>query len=417
MTIAEELNSRGLIHQCSNELVFRNLKSTVYCGFDPTSDSLTVGNLLALVTLKRFQKAGWRVIPLIGVATAMIGDPSGRNAERPHLDRGEIRRNAISIQRQIEKILGVKPEWNSHFFEGSVPVPEFFRSVCSCFSVNEMMRRDSVKNRIDSGGMTFAELGYMVFQAFDFLKLFETEGCQVQIGGSDQWGNICSGLDLIKSKHPDAEAIGVTFPLLLKSDGTKFGKSSDGAVWLSAEKTSPWEFFNFWINQSDEDIELLMFKFSNRGMGEIADLVTDHNQFRSARNAQRTLAEEMTEMVHGKKEAERCKRIASAMFDSEWDKLTTEDFEEVAKVVGGLTVPVDLVDVVDLLVRTGLAESKSEARRLISGGGVRMSGGVIKESPCLLPKRLYRNQFFVLQKGKKDFRIISVDLFSSQVVG
>lgn len=408
MNIAEELRSRGLVQQCSDEQAFASFKGAVYCGFDPTSDSLTVGNLLAMVTLRRFQKAGCTIIPLVGVATAMIGDPSGRNTERPQLDKAVLRQNALKIQAQIEKIVGVKPIWNSHFFEGGMNVPEFFRSVCPHFSVNEMLRRDSVKNRIENGGISFAELSYMVFQAYDFLRLFESKDCQAQIGGSDQWGNICSGLDLIKRKHPEANPLGITFPLLLKSDGTKFGKSSGGAVWLSAEKTSTWEFFNFWINQADADVERLLKFFSFKEIAEIESLVQSHKADPQKRLAQKALAEEITAIVHGKEAAARCQRIAAAMFENEWMALDEEDFEEVGRMVGSFEFLPGLIDVVKPLVDSGLVQSKSEARRLIEGGGIRLSGEVVGENPCLLPKYLFCNRFVVLQKGKKDFLIGSI---------
>jgi tyrosyl-tRNA synthetase len=408
MNIFEELNSRGLIAQCSKPDELSNLldgeKIRVYCGFDPTSDSLTVGNLLALVTLRRFSLLGHSPIILIGNFTGMIGDPTGRSTERPVLSARDVHINSQKIALQASKIVGnpFQIVFNGSFYEDQ-NVLTFMRDIGSLFTVNSMMTKDSIQNRLKNGGLTFSEMSYSLFQAADFDFLFNQFGCRLQIGGSDQWGNICAGIELCgKRGH---EVFGLTFPLVTKSDGTKFGKSSEGAIWLDSSKTSVWDFFQFWINLPDDNIISLFRMFSLKSEDRMRATIKANAANPSQRIIQRALAFEMTELVHGFTAAERCNNVARGLFSDEWDRLGDSDFELAASISGSIETEGNPINVVELLVNSGLAESKSDANRLIKSNGVTVNGNIVTK-PIVEDVFFFNGKFVILKKGKKSVRIV-----------
>jgi tyrosyl-tRNA synthetase len=379
----EDLTWRGLIHQVTDAEALPKLLDqdslVAYIGFDPTADSLHVGHLMQIFLLRRLQQAGHTPIALLGGGTGMIGDPGGKTDERVLLTPEELAANAAGVKAQLEKFLDFSPggaifEDNAAWL-GETRLLDFLRDVGKHFSVNEMVRKDSVRLRLEGReqGISYTEFSYMLLQAWDFLQLYDRYGCRLQLGGSDQWGNITEGVDLIRRRR-EVQAFGMTAPLITKADGTKFGKTEGGTIWLDPRRTSPYLFFQFWIRTPDSDVGryLRAFTFLDRPTLEALDEATVAAPER--RQAQRVLARELTAMVHGDADAQRAERaaevlfteevatlaeatLASALADAPTSPITAEDLD------GGLLLS-------DALVRTGLATSKSDARRQISGGGV-----------------------------------------------
>lgn len=408
----EELKQRGLVSQITDETKLEKLlndKKTVYCGFDPTADSLHVGSLLPLITLLRFKKAGIPVIPLIGGATGMIGDPSGKSSERTLNSSETVDLFKESISEQIKSILGDvcvldNNEWTKNF-----SIIEFLRDIGKHFSVNSMLSKESVRNRIEreDQGISFTEFSYQLLQSMDFWHLFKSNNCSIQIGGSDQWGNITSGMDLIHKKEGnDCIVAGLTMPLLVKSDGTKFGKSESGAVWLSSNKTSPFNFFQFWLKVSDSDISKFFKMLSFRSVEEIDKILLEDTQ-RPKPIAQRLLAEELTDIVHGKKALESVIRMTKALFENDFDTMTKEDFLNLKK-DGMKSIKTEDFNLANLLVSSNLVKSKRQARELISAGAVLVNGVKISTTGDLNEVSItdFKDGFAVLQKGKRDFILI-----------
>jgi len=408
MSLFKELQSRDLIAQCSDfdkvSQIIDNRTIPVYCGFDPTSDSLTVGNLLALITLKRFSKHGHMPIILVGNFTAMIGDPTGRRTDRPQLTEHEIHINSQKIAVQCSLIVGAPFQivFNGSFYE-NVSILEFIRDVACRFSVNNMLENEAIHARLSNGGLTFGEMSYTLFQASDFDMLFEKFRCILQIGGNDQWGNICSGIQLCRKKKN--EVFGLTFPLLTKKDGTKFGKSSEGAVWLDSSKTSVWDFFQFWMNIEDDEIENVFKMFSLSSDEQLDTNIELHNKDKSARILQNALAIEMTELVHGKDSAYKCRNISRSMYYEDWDNLTQEEFELACKVLGSANIDSETVPVVSVLIQSGLATSKSDAVRIIESGGITINGAKVNE-PIVKINQFFYDKFLIIKKGKKNVKIV-----------
>jgi len=415
-----DLQQRGLVAQCTDlerlTSLVKNEKITLYCGFDPTAESLTVGNLLALITLKRFANAGHRVIVLIGNLTGMIGDPSGRSADRPVLSEQQVHMNAHHIAIQSANIVGLEfnihdPSivFNANFYE-HMNVLQFMREIGIKFSVNKMLTKDSIDSRLNSGGLTFAEMSYSLFQAADFNFLAQRNDCKLQIGGNDQWGNICSGVELARTNGK--EVFGLTFPLVTKKDGTKFGKSSDGAVWLDPKKTTPWDFYQFWINLSDEEAEKIISMFSLQNNANFLATLKENKEHLPKRHLQNILALEMTVLVHGTVIGMKCERIAKAMFQGEWTGLSREELEQANEVINGeeVTLPERTdgkFDVVGALIHTGLATSKTDARKLIDSKGININGFTVTDHVIEKSKfNPYHGEFVVLRKGNKHIRII-----------
>jgi tyrosyl-tRNA synthetase len=412
LNFIEELKQRGLVSQITDETKLEKLlndKKTVYCGFDPTADSLHVGSLLPLITLLRFKKAGIPVIPLIGGATGMIGDPSGKSSERTLNSPETVSLFKDSISAQIKSILGDVCILDNNDWTKNFSIIEFLRDIGKHFSVNSMLSKESVKNRIEreDQGISFTEFSYQLLQSMDFWHLFKSNNCSIQIGGSDQWGNITSGMDLIHKKEGnDCIVAGLTMPLLVKSDGNKFGKSESGAVWLSSEKTSPFNFFQFWLKVSDSDIAKFFKMLSFRSVEEIENILLEDAN-RSKPIAQRLLAEELTEIVHGKKALESVLRMTKALFENDFEKMTKEDFLNLKKDGMNSIKPEDL-NLANLLVSSNLVKSKRQARELISAGAILINGIKVISSEDLneISVMDFREGFAVLQKGKRDFILI-----------
>lgn len=411
-----ELKQRGLVAQLTNEEKITNQLNSgakLYCGFDPTADSLHVGSLLPLITLLRFKKAGHTIMPLIGGATGMIGDPSFKAQERTLNDESTVTVFKTAIISQIQSILGndvVVVDNND--WTANMNVIEFLRDVGKHFSVNAMINRDSVKSRLEreDQGISFTEFSYQLLQSMDFWHLFKNEGCSMQLGGSDQWGNITTGIDLIhKREGNDAIATGLTIPLVTKSDGTKFGKTESGAVWLSADKTSPFNFFQFWLKTTDNDIEKLFKMFSLKSVEEINEVLAADKE-RIKPMAQQLLAEEMTLIVHGQEALDAVLRMNNALFDNNFDKLEENDFLLLEK-DGMPSVSTSEINLLELLVIAGLAKSKREARDFVKAGavfvnGVRNMAREFDEINNLNISDFKFSKFSILQRGKRNFVLI-----------
>lgn len=408
-----ELKQRGLISQITDETKLIELleeESSLYCGFDPTAESLHVGSLLPLITLLRFKKEGKSVIPLIGGATGMIGDPSGKSSERNLNSEDVVESFKLKIDSQIKSIIGEVEVVDNNNWTKQLSVIDFLRDIGKHFSVNTMISKESVKNRIEreDQGISFTEFTYQILQSMDFWHLFKNKNCKIQIGGSDQWGNITAGMDLIHKKEGnDCKVAGLTMPLLVKSDGTKFGKSESGTVWLSPEKTRPFDFFQFWLKVSDTDVEKFLKMLSFKSIEEI-DSIIESDKLRTKPIAQRILAEEMTLIVHGEQTLQSILRVTEALFENKFDNMTEEDFINLNK-DGIQLIETEELNIVELLLLSGLVKSKRQARELITSNAITVNG--IKQKfeegeTNDFEIRNFKEGFVVIQKGKREFRLI-----------
>jgi tyrosyl-tRNA synthetase len=419
MNLFEDLQARGLIHDSTDPAALSARLSaepvSVYVGFDPTADSLHVGHLMGQLTLRRFQLAGHRPFPLAGGATGMVGDPGGRSEERNLLDRETLEHNVRSISTQLERILDFEPGpcaatlVNNAEWTASMGVLDFLRDVGKHVTVNQMMAKDSVRSRIQSeNGISYTEFSYMLLQANDFRHLHAAHKVELQMGGSDQWGNITAGIDLIR-RTTGATAYGLTWPLLLKSDGTKFGKTASGAVWLDPAKTSPYQFRQFWMRTEDEAVADLLMRFSMQPIGALTDLIAAHNEAPHQRLAQRALADELTSLVHGPVAADAAAQAADVLFGSDPTTASAQALEVVAAEVGSSRRERhNLGDVVTILNETGLATSKSEARRLLQQKSVRANGHIVEETTDLSDQNLLQNRYILIRRGKTDYHLLEI---------
>jgi tyrosyl-tRNA synthetase len=363
--------------------------------------------------LRRFQLSGHRPILLIGGATGLIGDPSGRSQERTLNDPAIVARWVERIRAQVEQFLAFEGMnaarvVNNLDWAADLSVIAFLREIGKHFSVNAMIQRDSVRSRLEreGEGISYTEFSYMLLQAMDYLHLAETYECTLQIGGSDQWGNIVSGMDLVRRKlHRESYAL--TLPLVTKADGTKFGKSAGGAVWLDGNKTSPYAFYQFWLNTADADAETFLRLFTFIPLPELAELVERHALAPERRDAQRRLAEEVTRMVHGKAALESAERITHALFDGDIAMLAEQDLEQLALDGMGCTDALAAAGLLDVLVESGLAASKSAARKLIAGGGVRLNGVAVGDAEMRLDSdQALFGRYLLLRRGKKHWHMV-----------
>lgn len=419
MDLISDLDGRGLIHDSTDRDFLRSRLGErsigVYVGFDPTSDSLHVGHLMGQLGLRRFQLAGHRPFPLAGGATGMIGDPSGKSEERNLLTRDELQHNVDCIKGQLERILDFEPgpfqatlvdnaDWTA-----GTSMLDFLRDVGKHITVNQMMAKESVKNRLASEvGISYTEFSYMLLQANDFRHLYAEHGVELQMGGSDQWGNITAGIDLIR-KSAGGTAHGLTWPLLLKSDGTKFGKTAGGAVWLDPSKTSPYQFRQFWLQAGDDAIVDYLLRFSTRPIDDVQGTISDHLEVPHERRGQRALAHELTSLVHGEAAAAAADEAANVLFGGDPVTASMAALEAVAREVpSSRMTPVQLADLVDVLVTTGLAQSKSDARRTLEGSGFRCNGSPIDANTQLSGHELLHGRFLLLQRGKKSHHLVEI---------
>jgi tyrosyl-tRNA synthetase len=391
---------------------------TVYHGIDVTADSLHIGSLVGVLVLRAFQAAGHRPVVVLGGGTTRIGDPSGKRAERPLLTPAEIEANTAGIRAQLERFLDFAPGPSGAVLVDNtdwlapLTLLDFLRDVGKHFTVNAMLAKESVRSRFAEAdvGISFTEFSYMLLQAYDYLHLFDAEGCQLQVGGSDQWGNITAGIDLIRRVR-GAEAYGLTWPLLTKADGTKFGKSEAGNVWLDPARTSPYRFFQFWMNTDDRDVVGHLRRFSLLGHGRIAQLERDLAERPGGREVHRILARAVTALVHGDAAADAADRASAALFGGDLADLDAATLAEVFADVPSSELPLarldgDGVALVDLLAESGLVASKSAARQAVSQGGVSVNG--LREADVdrrLGPADLLEGGFLVLRRGKRSYHL------------
>lgn len=419
LPLLDELRARGLIQDSTDaDALTRRLTDGpigLYVGFDPTADSLHVGHLLGQLTLRRFQLAGHRPFPLAGGATGMVGDPSGKSEERNLLDEEALRHNVECIKIQLEKILDFDPGAsaatlvNNADWTANVSALEFLRDVGKHVTVNQMMAKESVKNRLSSEtGLSYTEFSYMLLQANDFRHLFEHHGVELQMGGSDQWGNITLGIDLIR-KSLARHAHGATWPLVTRSDGQKFGKTADGAVWLDPRRTSPFQFRQFWMQLADDDAIRYLPQFSLASLEESHAVATAHAADPGKRIAQTALATEMTTLVHGERAASAAEAAAGVLFGQDPTLASVEALEVVANEVPSATVSrSELGDAVAVLQKAGLFASTSEARRTVTQRGVRVNGHVLEEGESLEVAGLLHSRWILVRKGKTSYLLLTV---------
>jgi tyrosyl-tRNA synthetase len=419
--ILTELQWRGLVaDMTSPDELDRHLAEpprTLYCGFDPTADSLHVGSLLPLLALRRFQLAGHRPIVLIGGGTGLIGDPSGKAAERPLNPAAQVAAWAEGLKAQVARFLDFDRGacgarlLDNYAWLSRLDVISFLREVGKEFSVGAMLARESVRARLGrpEAGLSYTEFSYQVLQAYDFLELWRTEGCTLQIGGTDQWGNITAGIELIRRKT-GGTAYGLTLPLVTRADGSKFGKTEAGTVWLDATKTSPYEFYQFWINTADADVERYLKYFTFLGPGEIEELARATREAPERRAAQRALAREVTRLVHGPEALRQAEAISDALFRGAVGSLSAGELEQAFRDVPTTELPADELEglsVVELLVRTGLASSRRASRELVGAGAIQLNGERVKEPTATVGRRcLLHGRYLVLRKGRRTYHLV-----------
>jgi len=415
-----ELKWRGVLYDHTEGL--EELKGRVvgYIGFDPTAMSLHVGSLLPLITLSRLQRFGNVPIAVIGGGTGLIGDPSGKTKERPLLSKEEIEENVEGIKAQIEKFLDFKAKENpakivnNYDWLGEIKLVDFLREVGKHITVNYMLQKESVRNRLQrEEGISFTEFSYMLLQAYDFLVLYDRENCVLQMGGSDQWGNITAGIDLIR-KMRGGKAYGLVFPLITTSSGVKFGKTEEGTVWLDPNLTSPFKFYQFWINTEDADVIRYLKYFTFLGEMEIGELEESLKREPEKREPHRVLAREVTRMVHGEDAMRRAERASKVLFGEEIKDLNLREILEIFSDVPSREIPKERFEgegypLVELLVDVGLFPSKGEARRAINGGGVYVNNIRVSDAQDKISlSRAIEGKVLILRKGKKNYLLVKL---------
>jgi tyrosyl-tRNA synthetase len=416
--LLDDLDQRGLVHDSTDRaLLAARLAEgpmTLYYGCDPSAPSLHHGNLIGLIMLRRFQDAGHRPIALAGGATGMIGDPGGRSEERNLLDPETLAANVAAIKAQIERILGPEGHWtlvDNMDWTGEIRLLDFLRDVGKHVTVNQMVARESVKARMaGEHGISYTEFSYMLLQANDYSHLHQSFDCELQIGGSDQWGNILSGVDLIRRRH-GATVHGLCWPLLTADDGSKIGKTTGARVWLDPARTSPYAFFQHWINSDDAEVGRLLAQFTLLPMPEIGSLLAAHAEAPGRRVAQRALAAAVTELVHGPEAAQAAGQAADVLFGGDPRQASADALAAVAAEVPCTTLEAaerlqDGVDLVPVLLRTGLASSQSDARRQLEQRGLSVNGEKAGVGRELHPDDLLHDRWVLLRKGKRDWAVL-----------
>lgn len=408
--LIEDLKWRGLIYQQTDEQVIEDLLNkeqvTLYCGADPTADSLHIGHLLPFLTLRRFQEHGHRPIVLIGGGTGMIGDPSGKSEERVLQTEEQVDKNIEGISKQMHNIFEFGTDHgavlvNNRDWLGQISLISFLRDYGKHVGVNYMLGKDSIQSRLEHG-ISYTEFTYTILQAIDFGHLNRELNCKIQVGGSDQWGNITSGIELMRRMYGQTDAYGLTIPLVTKSDGKKFGKSESGAVWLDAEKTSPYEFYQFWINQSDEDVIKFLKYFTFLGKEEIDRLEQSKNEAPHLREAQKTLAEEVTKFIHGEEALNDAIRISQALFSGDLKSLSAKELKDGFKDVPQVTLSNGTTNIIDVLIETGVSPSKRQAREDVNNGAIYINGERQQDVNYeLTSDDKIDSEFTIIRRGKK----------------
>ncbi|MBO1213225.1 tyrosine--tRNA ligase [Staphylococcus nepalensis] len=415
-TLIEDLKWRGLIYQQTDETGIENLLNkeqvTLYCGADPTADSLHIGHLLPFLTLRRFQEHGHRPLVLIGGGTGMIGDPSGKSEERKLQTEDQVELNVQGISEQMHKIFefgtdkGAKLVNNKDWL-GQISLIDFLRDYGKHVGVNYMLGKDSIQTRLEHG-ISFTEFTYTILQAIDFGHLNKTYNCRIQVGGSDQWGNITSGIELMRRMYGETEAFGLTIPLVVKSDGKKFGKTEGGAIWLDADKTSPYEFYQFWINTTDADVIKFLKYFTFLSKEAIDTLETSLNEAPHLREAQKALAENVTRFIHGQAALDDAIRISQALFSGDLKLLSARELKEGFKDVPQVELDHQTTNIVEAIVETGIASSKRQAREDINNGAIYINGERQQDLNFELSNEdKIENEFTIVRRGKKKYFMVS----------
>ena len=415
MEFFDELKWRGLIKDVTDEEGFiERLKNplTLYCGFDPTADSLHIGGLQQLLLLKRYQKQGHTPIALLGGATGMIGDPRP-TTERKLLSLEEIVNNGKKIRVQLDKFLSNEGpnaliSVNNYDWLSKIDLLSFLRDYGKFFNVNYMINKETISSRLDSG-ISYTEFTYTILQAIDFLHLYKHYNCELQIGGSDQWGNLTSGTELIRKTVENSKVFGVTSPLITNSDGTKFGKSEGKNIWLDAEKTSPYHFYQYWMNVSDADVIDFLKRLSFLTKPEIEALEEKVKTQAHLREAQTALATELTELVHGKDGLESAQKITSVFFNGAWDSLSESELSIALSDAPSLNLEGKVL-LIDALVEGKICSSKREAREMITGGSITVNGSKVQSLEFeLKSKDAFFNRYTVIRKGKKTYFVVKFE--------
>lgn len=433
--IVEELRWRGLVHQTTDDGLEAKLQKeqyTLYCGFDPTADSLAAHHLIALLNLARFQQAGHCPIAVVGGGTGFIGDPSGKSAERSLLTKDDLERNVAGLKAQMERFLDFKSAaapaklLNNADWLCNMSLIAYLRDVGKHFTVNAMMEKESVRKRLEdrSQGISYTEFSYMLLQAYDFYHLFHNNGCRLQIGGSDQFGNITAGIELIRRKRPESDpiekyaAFGLTTPLITDANGEKIGKTTKGALWLDPKKTLPYDFYQYWINVADADVIKYLRFFTSLPQDEISQLELSHGKDPGQRIPHKKLASYMTELVHGVTEREKAEQTATALFGKggSLDDMDEQTLLAVVKEAPSSTLAKAKLDGEGLLVIDVLAEapklfpSRGEAKRAIQGGSANLNNVRVTDlGQKVTAKDLLHGKYLVLRKGKKDYHLLRVE--------
>lgn len=413
--LLQDLEWRGLVYQQTDAEGLKALldkeQVTLYCGVDPTADSMHIGHLLPLLTLRRFQEYGHKPIVLIGGGTGMIGDPSGRTDERVLQTESQVEDNVRGIGAQMDKIFNFSGEGaaqlvNNKDWLSQISLIDFLRDYGKHVGVNYMLGKDSVQSRLEKG-ISYTEFTYMILQAIDFGHLNREFNCKVQIGGSDQWGNITSGIELMRRMYGQTEAFGFTIPLVTKADGKKFGKSESGTVWLDAEKTSPYELYQFWINTSDEDVIKFLKYFTFLDKAEIEQLEASKNEAPHKREAQKALAENVVSFIHGQAALDDAIRISEALFSGNLKALSSQELREGFKDVPQAAVDYDTTNIVDFIVEAGISSSKRQAREDVSNGAIYINGERQQDLKYeITDEDKIDNEFTIVRRGKKKYFMV-----------
>ncbi len=426
MDLFQDLEARGLVKQVTDprfQTLLSKKSCTVYVGFDPTSDSLHVGNLLPILLLKRFQDAGHRPIALTGGATAMIGDPSGKSEERNLLDEATLASNVLGVTQVLKRFLKTDGPSGALFLNNKDWIApfhflEFLRDVGKHFTVNHMIAKDSIRSRLEDreNGISYTEFSYMLIQAYDFYHLNKAYQCAAQLGGSDQWGNITAGCELIRRMHahaktqPPIEPFGLTAPLILKSDGSKYGKTEKGAVWLDSTRTSPYDFYQFFIQTPDTEVMQLLKFYTFLPLAEIQKIEAEFKKAPEARTAQKILAQEVTRLVHGETELQKAESASSAFFQADPTAMSLEALKQAHQSSPASHLPLALLgstySLIDLLVATQVCNSKGSARREIEGGGIAINGKKISSTDHAITRSdLLHGSCILIRRGKKTYHL------------
>ncbi|WP_313640697.1 tyrosine--tRNA ligase [Paenibacillus sp.] len=418
MNIVDELEWRGAINQQTDAEGLHKITSeksiSLYCGVDPTGDSMHIGHLIPFMMMKRFQLAGHRPVILIGGATGTIGDPSGRTTERTLQTMDQVQQNVDALTAQMKKLFVNEGDTglrmvNNYDWTHNLTILDFLRDYGKNFSVNTMLAKDIVASRLDTG-ISFTEFSYQILQSMDFHHLFKEEDVQLQIGGADQWGNITSGLDLIRKKEgPEAKAFGLTIPLMLKADGTKFGKTAGGAIWLDPNKTTPFEFYQFWANTDDRDVIRYLKFFTFLKKEQIDELEMKVQTEPHKREAQLKLAEEMTKFVHSEEALNQAQKITEALFSGDIKSLTADEIEQGFKDMPTFHASKETKNIIDWLVDLGIEPSKRQAREDITNGAITMNGDKITDiNMDVSLGNSFDGRFIIIRKGKKNYNLVKL---------